>query len=84
MAGANANQQNNQPWMVLDVVAVPGAFHQLLKHPKKFLPKFDPDKKGPVEDHIKKFMLVFRLIDVEHEYVICRLFPDMFENKDST
>jgi hypothetical protein len=49
----------------------------------KFLPKFVPDKKYFVEDHIKKFMLVVRLMNVQYEDVVCILFPYMFENKAS-
>lgn len=45
MVGINANQLTNQPWLVQDVVAIPGVVHPLPKHPDKFLPKFDPDKK---------------------------------------
>jgi hypothetical protein len=54
------------------------------KHPEKWLPKFDPDSKQIVEDHIKKFMLAIRLHSVEHEDVVCRLFPYTFEGNAST
>lgn len=47
------------------------------------LPKFDPDKGEPPEDHIKRFMMVIRLMGVQHEDVVCRLFPYTFEGKDS-
>jgi hypothetical protein len=55
--------QNNpaRPWLDQDVVVVPGPQHPLPKHPEKWLPKFDPDSKKIVEDHIKKFMLAIRL-----------------------
>jgi hypothetical protein len=56
-------------------VAIPGPQHPLPKHPEKWLPKFDPDSKQIVEDHIKKFMLAIRLRSVEHEDVVCRFFP---------
>ena len=82
MARVNANQPNNppanQPWIVQDVVAVPRDAHPLPKHPDFFLPKFDPEKKESFEDHIKKFMLVVRLVNVEHEDAICRFFPYTF------
>jgi hypothetical protein len=84
MAGVNANQQNNQPWMVPDVIVVPRAIHQLPKHPEKFLPKFEPDKNDFAIDHIKNFKLTIRLMDVEHDDSIYRLFPYTFENKYST
>jgi hypothetical protein len=78
--------QNNpaRPWLDQDVVAVPGAQHPLPKHPEKWLLKFDPDSKQIAEDHIKKFMLVVRLHNVEHEDVVYRLFPYTFEGNAST
>jgi hypothetical protein len=78
--------QNNpaRPWLDQDVVVVPGPQHPLPKHPEKWLPKFDPDSKQSAEDHIKKFMLVVRLQSVEHEDVMCRLFPYTFEGNAST
>jgi hypothetical protein len=80
-----ANQNNPaRPWLDQDVVAVPGAEHPLPKHPEKWLPKFDPDEKQIAEDHIKKFMLAIRLRNVEHEDVVCRLFPYTFEGNAST
>jgi len=60
MVGINANQ----PWLVHDVVVVPGEVHDMPKHLEKFLPKFDLDKKDSIEDHIKKIMLVVRLMNV--------------------
>jgi hypothetical protein len=56
----------------------------LPKNPEKWLPKFDPDSKQIAEDHIKKFMLAIRLCNVEHEDVVCRLFPYTFEGNAST
>jgi hypothetical protein len=80
-----ANQNNPaRPWLDQDAVAVPGAQHPLPKHPEKWLPKFDPDSKQIAEDHIKKFMLAVRLRNVEHEDVVCRLFPYTFEGNAST
>jgi hypothetical protein len=81
---AGANQSNNQPWLVQDVVAVLGVVHTLPKHPKKFLPKFDPDKKDSREDHIKNFMFFVRLLNVEQEDVVSRIFPYTFEGKVPT
>jgi hypothetical protein len=79
-----ANQNNPaRPWLDQDVV-VPGTQHPLPKHLEKWLPKFDPDSKQIAEDHIKKFMLAIRLRNVEHEDVVCRLFPYTFEGNAST
>jgi hypothetical protein len=55
--------------------AVPGKLHDMPKHPEKFFPKFDPDKKDSVEDHVKKFLLAVRLqnIDMKMLFVGCSL-----------
>jgi hypothetical protein len=80
-----ANQNNPaRPWLDQDAVAVPGPQHPLPKHPEKWLTKFDPDSKRIAEDHIMKFMLDIRLRNVEHEDVVCRLFPYTFEGNAST
>jgi hypothetical protein len=80
-----ANQNNPaRPWLDQDVVVVPGPQHPLPKHPEKWLTKFDPDSKRTAEDHIMKFMLDIRLRNVEHEDVVCSLFPYTFEGNAST
>jgi hypothetical protein len=86
MARYNSNQHPPpyQPWLVLDVVIVPGIVHDMPRHPENVLPKFDPDRKDLVEYHIKKFLLSVRLQSIRHEDVICRLFPLTFENISST
>jgi hypothetical protein len=76
--------QNNQPWLAGDAVAIPGRIHNLPWHPEKLLPKYDPETSGLPEDHIKKFILAIRLMNVQHEDVVCRLFPYTFENSAST
>ena len=68
----------------MDVVTVPGAQHPLPKHPKKLLPKFDPNNDVTLEDHIKQFMIYLRLMDVQHEDMVSRLFPNTFVGKAST
>ena len=70
MVGLNQNPNSNMPWLAQDAVAVPGDQHPLPKHPEKLLPKFNPELREPVEDHVKKFMLAVRLLDVEHEDVV--------------
>ena len=44
------------------------------KHPKKLFPKFDLDDDTLPENHINKFMLSMNIMNVQHEYVACRLF----------
>jgi hypothetical protein len=48
------------------------------------LPKYDPETSVLPEDHIKKFILSIRLMNVQHEDVVFILFPYMFENSPST
>lgn len=79
-----ATMAANIPWLCVDVIAVPGIQHPLPKHPEKLLPKFDPDNDVTPEDHIKKFMLSLRLMDIKHQYVVCRLFPYTFVGQAST
>ena len=74
----------NRPWSPVDSIAVPGAQHPLPKHPKKLLPKLDPNNDVTPKDHIKQFMLSLRLMDVQHKDVVCKLFPYTFVDKAST
>lgn len=55
--------------------------YELPTHLKEFLPKFDVDTKETPEDHINKFMLVVQLMNVQHEDVVCMLFPYTLEGK---
>ena len=65
----------DRPWPAADAVAVPKAQHPIPKHPEKLLPKFDPNNDVTPKDRIKQFMLSLILLDVQHEDVVCRLFP---------
>jgi hypothetical protein len=76
--------QNNKPWLDRYALAIPGRVHNLPRHPEKLLPKFDPETSGLHEDHIKTFILAIRLMNVQHEDVVRRLFPYTFENSSST
>jgi len=73
-----------RPWVATRFDAVSGVYHDLSKHPKNILPNFDLDNKETHEDHVRKTMLVISLMSVQHEYVVCRLFPYTFERKSST
>ena len=79
-----ATMAANKPWLAVDVIAVLGAQHPLPKHPKKLLPKFDPDNDITPEDHIKQFILSLILLDVQHEDVVYRLFPYTFVGQAPT
>jgi hypothetical protein len=76
--------QNNQPWLARDALEIPGRVHNLPQHLEKLLPKFDPETFGLLEDHIKKFILDIRLMNVQHEDIVCMIFPYTFENSAST
>lgn len=68
----------NRPWLAMDAIAVPSAQHPLPKHLEKVLPKFYLDNGVTTKDHIKQCMIYLRLMDVQHEDVVCRLFPYTF------
>ena len=72
------------PWLASEALSIPKNVEPLLRHPEKVLSKFNLDEKEPAEDHARKFMLAIRLLNVEHEDVVCRLFPFTFEAKAST
>jgi hypothetical protein len=74
MAGYN-------PWLTIDAIAIPGPTHTLPKKPQKFLPKYDPDDDVSPEQHIKQFMDSLNLMNVEHEDVVCKLFPHTLQGK---
>ena len=69
-----ANMEASRPWLVVDAIAVPSSQHPSPKHFEKLLCKFDLKSDVSPEDHIKQFMLSLRLMDVQHEDVVCRLF----------
>ena len=79
-----SNMVENIPFLALYAIVVPNAKHPLMKHPEKLLPKFDPDNDVTPEDHIKQFMLSLKLMDVQHEDVVCRLFLYTFVSQAST
>ena len=80
----NNNNDNLQPWLLCDALAIPGRQHRLPKHPETLLPRYNPDSKESAEDHIQKFLLADRLMSVHAKDVVCRIFPYTFEGKAST
>ena len=74
----------NRPCLVMDAIAVPGAQHPSPKLLEKILPKFGPDNNVTPKDHVKQCMLSLRLMDVQNEDVVCRLFPYTFVGQAST
>jgi hypothetical protein len=70
--------------MAHDSLSIEGQNHGSYKHPEILLLKFDPNKYIPPKYHIKKFMLAVRLMNVQHEDVVCHIFPYTLENKTPT
>jgi hypothetical protein len=76
--------QGDQPWLAGDTVAIPGQIHNIPRPLEKLLPNYDPETSGLPEDHINNFILTIRLMNVQHEDMVCRLFPYTFDNLAST
>jgi hypothetical protein len=72
------------PWRTLGAVNVHGNQHDLHKNPDKWLPKFNPESRETLDDHINKYMLTVNMRSIEHGDVVCRLFPYTFERDAST
>ena len=80
----NANQPvnpNPPSWRSRTPLNLDPPFHSLPQNPKKELPKFNPEKGILEEDHLQSFYLALELLVVEHEDVVCRIFPHTFEAK---
>jgi hypothetical protein len=76
--------QENKPWLGRYDLEILERVHNLPRHPEKLLPKFDPETSRFPADHIKKFILAIRLMNVQHEDVVCMIFLYTFENSVST
>ena len=75
----------NQPaWRARTPLIVAAPLHDFPKHPERALPKFDPGKGISTKDHLKCFFLALELLGVEHEDVVCSIFPHTFEAKVSS
>ena len=70
-----------KPCLTKYVIAIPGPTHPFPKNQQKLLPKYDPDDGVLPKYHIKQFMNALNLMNVEHEYVIYKLFPHTLEGK---
>ena len=81
MAGVNTNQPPNPPnpplaWKARSPLNLTPPLHDLPQAFEKMLPKFDPNEKMLVDDHLQSFYLVVEGLRArEHEDVVCRLFP---------
>ena len=81
MAGVNANHPPNPPnpppaWKARSPLNLTPLLHDLPQAFEKLLPKFDPNEKVVVDDHLQSFYLEIKGLKAgEHEDVVCRLFP---------
>ena len=75
----------NQPsWRARTPLNMDAPLHDFPKNLDKVLPKFDPRRGIFAEDHFKSFYLALELLNVEHEDVVCRIFPYTFDPKASS
>lgn len=80
----NNQNDNQQPWLLCDALAIPGRKNCLPNQLEKLLPIFNLDVKESTKDHIKKIMLMNRLMSVQEKYVVCILFMYTIKWKAST
>ena len=75
----------NQPtWRAKMPLNVAAPLHDLPKYLERVLPKFDPRKGISIEDHMKSFYVTLSLLNVEHEDIVCKLFPYTFDPRASS
>ena len=60
-----------------------GPLDELPRKVVAILPNFDGEGNITTLEHIRKYESVLRLLDIQHEYVVCTLFPFTFEGKVS-
>ena len=77
MAGININQPNPLPaWRARSPLNLTPPLHNLPQAFDKLLPKFDPEERIAIDDHLQRFYLALEgLRPGEYEDVVCRLFP---------
>jgi hypothetical protein len=71
-------------WRAQGALNLAGELHEMPRKFDKILLKFDPDKPGSLEGHVNNFFLTIHFLGVEHNDIICRLFPYTFLGKSST
>ena len=90
MAGVNANQPPNLPnppptWKARSPLNLTPPLHDLPQAFEKLLPKFDPNEKVVVDDHLQSFYLAIEGLRAgEHEDVVCRHFPHTLKGAASS
>ena len=75
----------NQPaWRARTPLNLAVPLHAFPQNDDKSFPKFDLGAGISVDDHLQSFFLAIELLVVEHEHVVCKLFPHTFKAKAST
>ena len=76
MVGINVNQPNPLPaWRARSPLNLTPPLHNLPQGFDKLLPKFDPEERTAVDDHLQSFYLALEGLRAgEYEYVVCILF----------
>ena len=81
----NASQPNPPPsWRARTPLNLAPPLHALPPNPEKSLPKFDLRGGIPVDDHLQSFFLALEGLVVDHEDVVCRLFPHTLKGKEKS
>ena len=81
MVGVNSNQPPNPPnpppaWKSRSPLNLAPPLHDVPQAFENMLPKFDPNEKILVNDHLQSFYLAIEGLQAgEHEDVVYRLFP---------
>ena len=86
MANVNANQPPPPPsWRARSPLNLTPPLHAMPHNFDKALPNFEPHERILVDDHLQSFYLALEgLQAVEHEDVVCRLFPHTLKGKSAS
>jgi hypothetical protein len=83
--GENMNQKEVIPrWRAKGAINLAEKIHEIRRKFDKLLPIFDPNKLGSSKDHVNNLFLAIHLLGVQHDDIMCRLFPYNFSRKAST
>ena len=85
MVNVNANQPPPPPaWMAISTLNITPTLHAMPHNFDKALPKFELNEGILVDDHLQSFYLDLEgLQAAEHEDVVCILFPDILNSKNT-
>lgn len=76
MVDSNMDWMNQCPLVLLCVL------HKMLRYAENILTKYDPDKKLKAKDHLDKFYLHLRTLEVCYDDVTCILFPCTLDGRE--